>query len=494
MVKVLNKISAIATNTTIGQLFQLFNNGKLISISEFLQRELLKDAWYAKDYQNCKEYIASCWKTTNIFDSFSVVLLSKLMQVVNEKLQSETDDEKLEEYNKLYSELEQYESTGVIYVSMDGQSRLMLAIYSYMNDLFKLNKCDKFVNLEIDGKQSNCLQKQYFTKLPKEVQNYFENIKVVLNIVEDFSEMDDVVEALVNKQKGFDWSWFQIIKQSKRYSLFTIRMIKAVDPKFKQKYKSSLKCLSKDLQYDVDGHQLFLVYMAYMYQYGTWPTKENVKSLFCDDVKINDTSYRMVQKYAMEYFNVLGKTKSTLSPLINYILLRQLIDNVKNGSKFAKEINIGQLFIIKKMNEFINAFIKLHHKLANKKVKHEASFVEVKKGEWVYSKEGYGASCGKQDDENIFRRMKLFIEYFDTNPLYKSKVIQKVENTTMPSLMDVAVYNDFKDLNGKDIQIAELPKLDRSHIESKDNTGSNELKNLVLEDYSSNRSRAEENI
>jgi hypothetical protein len=494
MVNVLNKIRAAAKQVTIGYLFDLFDTGKLISISEFLQRELLKDAWYAKDYHNCKEYIASCFKTTNIFDSFSVVLLSKLMEVVNEKLQSETDDEKLEEYSKLYVELEQYQDAGVIYVSMDGQSRLMLAIFSYMTDKFKLNKCDKFINLEVDGKQSNCLQKSYFSKLPKEVQTYFENINVVLNIVEDFLEMDDVVEALVNKQKGFDWSWFQIIKQSKRYSLFTIRMIKAVNPKFKAKYKSCLKSLSKDLQYDVDGHQLFLVYMAYMYQNGTWPTKENVKSLFTDVVRLNDSSYVAVQKYAMEYFTELGKTKSTLSPLINYILLRQLIDNVKNGSKFIKEVNIGEIFIVKKINDFINNFIKLHHKLSNKKVKHEASFVEIKKGEWVLSKEGYAASCGKQDDENIFRRMKSFIEYFDIKPLYKNKVIEKVENTTMPSLIDVAVYNDFKDLNGNDVKISELPTMDRSHLESKDNTGSNELKNLVLEDYSSNRSRGEQNI
>ena len=494
MVRVLNKISASAKGVTIGYLFDLFDNGKLISISEFLQRELLKDAWYAKDYQNCKEYIASCWKTTNIFDSFSVVLLSKLMQVVNEKLQSETDDEKLQEYNKLYSELTEYHSAGVTYVSMDGQSRLMLAIYSYMTDAFKLNKCDKFVNLEVDGKQSNYLQKLHFSKLPKEVQTYFEKINVVLNVVEDFSEMDDMVEALVNKQKGFDWSWFQIVKQSKRYSLFTIRMIRAVDPKFKEKYKYCLKSLSKDLQYDVDGHQLFMVYMAYMYQYGSWPTKENVKSLFTDSVRINDSSYVAVQKYAMEYFTALGKTKSTLSPLINYILIRQLIDNVKNGSKFLKEVNIGRLFVIKKLNDFINNFIKVHLKLSNKKVKHEASFVQVKKGEWVLNKEGYGASCGKQDDENIFRRMKIFIEYFDIFTLNKNKIIQHVENTTMPSLIDVAVYNDFKDLNGNEVLISELPTMDRSHDEAKVNTGSNELKNLVLEDYSSNRSRGGKNI
>jgi hypothetical protein len=494
-VKIGNKIKAIAQRVTIGQLHTWYSDKELISINDFLQRELLVNKWSAKDYQNCKEYIASCYKETNIFDSFSVVVLEKLIQVVKEKTQSEQNDIKREEFNKLLEKLEDYQSQGTQWISMDGQSRLMLGIDWYIGNKFNLDKSGKFIQLLIDGKQSNCLQTNTFSNLPVEVQNYFKSIIVVMNIVEDFSELEDVVEALVNKQKGFDWTWFQIVKQSKRFNLSTIKLIEAPTKNFKKLYKEKLYSLSNDYIYDADGYQLFLTNMAYFIQTGNFPTKNKVKELFTDDIKITDESYKKVQEYSLEYFTALGKSKSTLTPLINFICLRQLLDGKKNGSKFLKEVGLDGAYIVNKPNKFVDWFVQLHAKLSNKKTPHKASFIfDSTDNNWVWTKVGYGASCGKQDDENIYRRMKTFVEYIDFDYLIKNEILVKVKNTTMPSLMDVAVRNDFKDLNGESVSIGELPLFDRSHKKSKYNKGSNELENLVLENYSDNRSHQEEDI
>jgi hypothetical protein len=159
-----------------------------------------------------------------------------------------------------------------------------------------------------------------------------------------------------------------------------------------------------------------------------------------------------------------------------------------------KQIGLSDSYIVKNTIELVNYFYKLHQKLANKKSKHKASFIQDANGNWVLNKAGYSASCGKQDNENIFRRIEIYLQYMDIEHLISNDIIFKVKNTTMPSKIDVAVYRDFKDVAGNDIMISDLSEMDRSHFDSKKNKGSNELNNLGLEDLSENRSRQEENL
>lgn len=493
--KIENEVVAKPQVVNLETLYSWYKNGILITTPEFLQRELELDKWKSNNYQNGREYVASCFKSTNIFDSFSVVLLSKLIQIVEEKTKSENEPKKVKEFNRLLKLLSSYEDRGAEYVSMDGQSRLILGITEYVADSFHLDKAGKSVKLTLDGKRSNCLQTTVFSKLKDEVKSLLNNKKVVLNVVIDFNELEDIVEALVNKQKGFDWTWFQIVKQSNRFNLSTIQLIECVDEKFKNKYKEKLHSLSNDLKYYSDGHQLFLTQMSYFLQFGQFPSKMQIqKELFSDDIKINKSSYEKVQEYCMEYFKAFGDNKSTITPLINYICIRQLIDGKKLQSNFMKQFGFMDAYIVNNSIEFVNYFYKLHQKLANKKVKHSASFIQDTNGNWVLNKMGYSASCGKQDDENIFRRIEIYLQNMDIDSLISNGILSKVKNVTMPSKIDVAVFNDFKDVKGNDIMISDLPEMDRSHFKSKKNKGSNELDNLGLEDLSENRSRQAENL
>jgi hypothetical protein len=493
--KIENEIVAKPQVIDLYTLYTWYKNGKIITAPEFLQRELERDKWKSNNNQNAREYTASCYKSTNVFDTFSVVLLSKLIQIVEEKTKSEKEPKKVKEFNKLLKFLKGFEDKGAEYVSMDGQSRLILGIVEYMSDSFHLDKAGRSIKLTLDGKPSNCLQDTVFSKLSDEVKTLFHDKKVLLNVVIDFSELEDVVEALVNKQKGFDWTWFQIVKQSNRFNLSTIQLIESVDEKFKVKYKEKLYSLSNDLKYYSDGYQLFLTQMSYFLQYGEFPTKLQIqKELFGDNIKINKSSYEKIQEYCLEYFKAFGDTKSTITPLINYICIRQLLDNKKSQSNFMKQIGLSDSYIVKNTIELVNYFYKLHQKLANKKSKHKASFIQDANGNWVLNKAGYSASCGKQDNENIFRRIEIYLQYMDIEHLISNDIIFKVKNTTMPSKIDVAVYRDFKDVAGNDIMISDLSEMDRSHFDSKKNKGSNELNNLGLEDLSENRSRQEENL
>jgi hypothetical protein len=304
------------------------------------------------------------------------------------------------------------------------------------------------------------------------------------------------VEALVNKQKGFDWSWFQVAKQSDRFGIFTINLINQTPKDFKQKYAKSLTKLSLDYKDYRDGHQLFLVVISYFIQFGHFPLKDKVKSLFRDNsnIPISKSAFELVCKYAKEYLTTLGDAKTTISPLINYVLFRQLMDGKKFDSHFVNTVKLPTNYIIKKEKAFVDYFIKTHLEMYNKKNKHDASFVLDANGIKVPNKTGYNASCGAQDDENIYRRINILIKYFDFDKLVNDGILQEVENVNMPSQIDVAIYNDWEDVEGNIIKISDLPDLDRSHFESKKNKGSNELSNLGLENSKKNRSRQEENL
>ena len=507
IVEIANMVFVTTKNTTIGTLHTLYSTGKLIVLPRWLQRKLREHNWFMNDYLNGKQYVASIWKNTNGFDSFSVLDLKKLIKIISEKLNTEQNTVKLEELQKLFNYLNDFKAKGVIYVSMDGQSRLILGIHQYMTDKFNLDNCGIFVDLRLNKKQSNLLITTKFNDLPINVKNIFTQRNVPINVVTEFADLDDVTEALVNKQKGFEWTWFQKLKQSRRWSLFYIGLDEIVQKNilFETNYETHMS-VSNDLKFDVDGHELFLINMAYMYQFGHWPTINEVCELFTDVKKINDSSYECVIEYSNEYFEALGKmnksktkkpkiTKSGITPLINYILLRQLMDGKIGTSKFAKEIKIDNLYQMKNSPKFVDSFIKNHETLASTEIKHPASYTyDSKHKVWIKNQEGYKASCGKQDDVNIFRRMQFFIQDFNLNELEDKQFIKKVENTNMPSQTAVAIHNNWKDVNGNDIFVSDLKELDISHYDASAENGSNELDNLGLEHFTPNRSRGKNKL
>ena len=440
-VEIVNEITVSMVSTTIQKLQDWYATGKLIVLPKWLQRKLREFDWYKDDYLNGKQFIASVWKNTNCFDSFSVLDLEKLVTIVEDKLRVEQNTDKLKELGKLFDYLNSYKAKGAIYVSMDGQSRLILGIHQYMTDKFSLDKCGTFVDLRLDGKQSNLLITTKFTELPINVANSFREKKVPLNIVRDFADLDDVTEALVNKQKGFEWTWFQKLKQSRRWSLFYISLdeIMQKNSNFENKYETHMK-VSDDLKFDVDGHELYLVNMAYMIQYGHWPDKKEFPALFTDDKKISETSYKTVIDYSNEFFEALGNVKTSttgkkskskkdkvlkvgIAPLINYVLFRQVMDGKIGTSKFAKQITLGSYFQMKNPAKFVDAFMKNHVKFTIDEIKHPISYIyNDTTSKWDSNKEGY-----KQNDTFLFKQDSDVYDDFYAN-IYDFLVFNNLKN------------------------------------------------------------------
>jgi len=500
MVEVKNKMSSIVTNWTIGEIRQMIINNELITIPEFLQRKLLEEKWFANKYQNCKEFIISVWKGTSTLDTFSLVPLDILIERVENKIEECDKQTDKKEYIKVIERLKKSQILGKeVYVCLDGQSRLLLGIRTYTdkNSKYTLDLDSNDVDLWIDNKKTALLlSEKRFDELRDDVKQYFYDLQLTITIVTDFNKLDDVIEALINKQKGFSWTWFQILKQKNRFETFTAKLLDKIEPTFSKGYSETMSgAINKDLKPDRDGDQLMLTYLIHLYQWGYWPNESEIKKTF-DDPRhgLTDTTFDRVQEYCLEYFNFAkgpDANKITVTQLVNYVILRQLMDNVKSQSDIFTNIAFNKKYIIVDNTKFIDEVIKWDMELKNKE--HDASGMKnLQTGQWELKTEGYANwSCG-QKSKGIEKRMKCFVSYFPFDELESNDIISS--DIKMPSKEKVLLHNDFKDLNGNPISMREVKKYDRSHKISKHNKGTNQLDNLGVELLSENRSHQEENI
>jgi hypothetical protein len=408
--------------------------------------------------------------------------------------------------------LEDYIEKGAKSAILDGQSRGILGFLEYMNGTFPLGSVlAKKIKLRNNGKSKSILAHTVFTELPTKLQDVFKNYLLSINIVTNFSEFNDVIDALVNKQKGFSWAKFQVIKQYHRFTSFVNSFINSFKPvkskkgkiewdggtKYIEFYKTLTKNLADKLKIDKDGHQLFMLQCSYLLKYGAWPTDSELKEIFESPTRtIGESYYRKVINYfSDDFFPYIGKQKVSISLMINYLVFRESLSRTKSNNPLSQRIQFDNDVIIKDQKELTDRFFKFDLTLSNKKVNnpHHASFVKVD-GKWEIRNEGYKHQNSSQSTETIGKRMELFFEHFDFDSMVEEGFLTIVENNKMPSKNTLLVDSGFSDIDDNKIMISDLHEFDRSHHESKDNYGTNQKDNLSLEKAGPNRSRGPKNM
>ena len=506
-----NEIGVKPISITVGKIYGQLESGTLISIPEFIQRALLTDKWFQNDYQNSKEYITSVWVGQGKIDSFTIVPIHLLLEKMKESIKSEHDEVVINSLEVGVVLLEDYIKKGAKYAILDGQSRGFLGLLKYMAGSFPLGSTlAKKINLKINGKRNSILAHKPFTELPEYVQDCFRNKELTVNVVTYFSAFNDVIDALVNKQKGFSWTKFQIQKQYNRFTSFVNSFTNSFKPviqndevkwdngtKFTEFYKTLTKNLAEKLKVDKDGHQLFMLQCSYLLKYGSWPTDDEFYELFTSPTRgIESRYFKKVMDYLSDdFFPYIGKQKVTISLLINYLVFRENLSRIKHGNVISERIKYNSDVIIKNQKKLTDAFFKFDLKLSNKNLNnpHPASFTKID-GKWESFNGGYKHQNSSQSTETIGRRMELFFEHFDFDTMVKNDILVIVENNTMPSKNTLFVDSDYSDIDGNEIMVEDLHKFDGSHHESKHNFGTNLKDNLSLEIAGKNRARGSKNI
>lgn len=498
-VEVSQSVEIVPSKKNIGWVVESLNDGKLVTIPEFLQRTMRQESWFKSDYKNSKEYIVSVFKGHANVDSLTIVPIFKLIKSMQEQVNAENTSSIRKSYQDGLDMLIKKQNAGAEWVCLDGQSRVFLAIKPYIQGHFALGDLSNGVTLRLDGKLNNTISTLEYPKLDPSIQFYFKNQPITVNMIVDFQSFDDIVDILVNKQKGFEWFAYQIVKQKNRFKVVVIDLISNLSSgkgkSFLKYWETRMKSLSAALKPQADGHQLITLQSLMYMENGIWPSKDKWLSKLSDTSSFKKGVFTNFFKYTGELFGNTGDVRITISAFINWIVLRNIIDNpTKQSHQITRDVSFKKRVGIRDMKLFVDRFMKLHTDMYGAKLKHEASYVKTPDGNYTENKEGYRASCTAQDTLNISRRIQLLFEYMDWETLTKDNIINMSDNLSKPTIEEVASYNGWEDLDEQEVLFSELSKKDRSHIESTKNGGLWDLENLVVEDASPNRSRGATNL
>lgn len=474
-----------------GEFSKLIQQGKIVSVKEFLQRQLLKEEWKKDNYKAARDYIASVWKGTHGLDGFSVVPIELVIQKLKEDFKATSN----EAYSDALELLNLMKDDGAVFLSLDGQSRGFLAILPYIKgDIKGLGNSSDSIMLEVDGKSDNLILKNSkYLDLPKSVKEIIDSRFINLTIVTDFYKFSDIIDTLVNKQKGWSWVKFQIVKQQNRFNKYVVGMIdifnQKLGKKFTELWQKRVTKVKNDFKFNRDGHQNFAITMSTLFNDGQWLS--NITTKLTSVEKPIKSTFEKVFKYSNEYLTH-NKNQIYISELINWNVFRWVLDGGNKSTDFYTGLGFTQQYSIKSVKKLMELFIKHHIKIKGSQLKpHPLSWVEIN-GKWERIDQGYSHALENQSTKSIKSRMESFLSSFPFDEAVKKGIIEL--SGSMPSTEDVANDNDFLDLDGKELDVLDLGKYDRSHEESKHNGGSNLLQNLVMEESGPNRARGSKNI
>ena len=486
-VRVLNQMEYSHKKVTFGEWAQLILDRKIVSVKEFLQRPLLKEEWERNDYHHAKEYIASIWRGTSGLDGFSIVPI----QTVISKLEDKFQETNINAFKKALSVLTDLQKEGAMYLSLDGQSRSYLSIVPYIKGNFTLNGKSDGIMLEVNGKiDRTTLSGTKYLDLPKHIKDVLDQKDMPVTLVTEFFQFDDIIDTLVNKQKGWTWSGFQQVKQKNRFGTYVTDLVEFFDTAQGKKYSNlwsgKVKNPKNDFKFNRDGHQLFAITMATLLQEGQWLKK--VDGLLTGTIPPQKSTFQKVFKYSNE---ILDKRQdmTKISELINWIVFRWMIDGGLKSNPMYTRLGFTKMYTVKNLYKLLEFFFKQHETFRAKE--HPLSWTKVN-GEWVRIDQGYSHAQENQSLKSIESRMSSFLNNFDFDKCVSKNYLSISQK--MPTINEIIVNDDFKDIGGEDVDVLKLGDYDRSHHESKDNGGSNMLDNLSAEKSGPNRSRGSQNI
>lgn len=500
-VTITNKVTTKVARITLKKWKEWIDNGQLITLPDFLQRLLIEDDWWANDYEQAKNYLVSLIKGTADMDAFSIVTIDLIIEKLRDEVDAGADS-----YKTALDELIVRKQQGAIYLSLDGQSRTFLALRPYFdNSINGLGDAAKTITLKIAGKAVSILENRKWNALPLCVRQYIESLPITVNEIVDFYQFKDIIEALVNKQKGWSWTRFQIWKQENRFNGFVVDLVKFFSTemkdgrpketegsKFTKFWKD--KMISKiDIPYKAtrDGHQYFAVIMYSLLSAGIWD--KNVSHLLSGSVRPTKSIFKKIFDYSNELFSI-RVDKSSISDIINWIVFRWVVDGGNKQNHIYTAFGFTKKYIVKDSTKLVEAFLKHQIKLKGSKKKEDAFSWEKRSDGTIGRRDGgFFHYCLGQTTDKIKSRMTTFINTFDFDKAVADGILVETDRQR-PSKQEVLIYRGGLDVEDNDVEVLNLSSYDVSHYVSSANNGPDILSNLGLEKRGPNRSRGSKNI
>lgn len=488
---------------TVGDLFKLATpikdeNGDntpyavLSTAAGLLQRKLQTDAW---DNHRRQSYLNTVIQGLEFLDKIIVVPANLLLQgLINDHARTIEKERK----TALAQEIEEIRKDvagGVKNYIIDGQNRILNAIVPFINNEFPLGATDIPI-VDENGKVVEFAQGKHYNELHESLQDAFLNIELLYMVAEE-GDIQELVNALIAKNEGYPWTEWQKMITRFWFSTYRRQLSSILDDKIAI---TALRSLSgKTYSEELAGHELFLSEVFYWIAKGTQPSSSKIGAhelMFTGMESVTKTQVDQVRRYLREFalgMKTMTSAKTYNNVMVrNYIYFRYQLDNrvytdittplwkIKDVEAFVKEYDAAQ----KSMREDPDG-----------RITHDANGVKLPTPTKVPN--GFFWACSEIKDEFIRCRVELLCKKFIENEEHLKNdniVIDAALSVSMPQKEVVWEANNRKDSKGNRVSVRDLNNLDRGHIVSKHNGGSNSTENLVLQDSGENRSMGSVNL
>tara|TARA_R110002074_G_scaffold125840_2_gene263510 strand:- start:209 stop:1879 length:1671 start_codon:yes stop_codon:yes gene_type:complete len=504
---------------TLKELYDLGSKGKeqispkISTLSGVFQRLLQAVEWSKNDNAKAKEYIVSLFYGTGLIETFILVPLELLVEKVIHRAsdkryfnKEKTDinpyfieDESIRNVWKHALDLIQTDiEKGVVFYLMDGQNRLNSAIIPFRDNEWPLITKDgsELIIYDDEAKVDHNINRMKFSSekeeeeaiecLPKNIQDYFDNIKVPVAIATK-GELEKLAEILIWKNEGLPWVDWQKIYTSKWHTKFREQIGKLAEEKKGKKIVDFLSKLDTKIYHkELNGvEKVIAECLCYLNKgYFPNPTDNSVLLDFFDgknEVLKSEIDFlsKELRNLAEVYKDV---KKININVIRNYLMFMWSLKkghkklsmpswNIEKGVHFASEFKLLNSLLLTKKSEKKGKYWSLNWQQVETTVDNKKkTIIEHKTGGYVWANKILG------DDHALARVQHLrdcFLER--QKDLIDENVITKLATDKMSPIEEYYVENDRKDIEGNSIKPFDLSKYHRGHKIPKADGGANGL-------------------
>jgi len=483
-----NELKTVPGVKTLYWCYEQMKEGKIVTIPPFLQRQLQKRVWEMTGSTKSKQYLYSAFKATSLFDPFILVKLSLLINLLEDELKEWKSNKKTDLVNQgtmVLNDLKTKLSKGGEWAKIDGQSRSKLALTPFFESKQTIDESMKYDLFDNDEyTETFDIKGIPFNKMPLSVRNTLKRKPAIIIVIED-GTLDDIVKALISKQQGEKFTKFQEIYHGKYISVLANRLRTHIKKPIRDAYK---KYVNQNDKYKEEqaGLELLVTSLSSFFKYRDWPSYDKIKRIIdnSDDIP-SEALIEQITGYMNEFFDYykldkdFNKFSSTV--LKNWILYRYMLDNADKKESFYSQYGFPEIKISQKKS-FVKDFIEMDKILTSKVIEgsddlNEDSW-EIVGGKYNPKAGGYVAGNNNDKTEYIEWKLHAIAKVLNSrlNKLITENVIT-VENIEMPDMVDVEVYNGFKNIDGEVSDPRD--KKHRGHKKSVKNKGSNKFENIA---------------
>ena len=133
-----NSVKIQTTVQRIGWLFQMVSDGKIQSLSPYLQRILLTKVWRADNFLKSKSYIRDVWNGLGQTTPFFLVPIDLVLSNIEEVEAEEKNPDVLAQIKEVKDKVLEFKADKVELINLDGQTRSKESVVPYLKSEFNL--------------------------------------------------------------------------------------------------------------------------------------------------------------------------------------------------------------------------------------------------------------------------------------------------------------------------------------------------------------------